>query len=105
MLKDLSMYWNLSQPKILVTGLNPHAGESGDHPVDFNHKPGAAAAGPHHGHAGLRRAQHLVRRQPAERAEGPFQHGRIGQRQHPHPGGPLRLDSALRCLWMVHYFL
>lgn len=30
MLKDLSMYWNLSQPKILVTGLNPHAGESGD---------------------------------------------------------------------------
>ena len=30
MLKDLSMYWNLSQPRILVTGLNPHAGESGD---------------------------------------------------------------------------
>lgn len=30
MLKDLSMYWNLSHPKILVTGLNPHAGESGD---------------------------------------------------------------------------
>lgn len=30
MLKDLSLYWNLSQPRILVTGLNPHAGESGD---------------------------------------------------------------------------
>lgn len=30
MLKDLSRYWNLSKPRILVTGLNPHAGESGD---------------------------------------------------------------------------
>lgn len=30
MLKDLALYWNLSKPRILVTGLNPHAGESGD---------------------------------------------------------------------------
>lgn len=30
MLKDLALYWNLSNPRILVTGLNPHAGESGD---------------------------------------------------------------------------
>ena len=30
MLKDLGLYWNLAKPRILVTGLNPHAGESGD---------------------------------------------------------------------------
>ena len=30
MLHDLALYWNLSRPRILVTGLNPHAGESGD---------------------------------------------------------------------------
>lgn len=30
MLKDLSLYWDLPKPRILVTGLNPHAGESGD---------------------------------------------------------------------------
>lgn len=30
MLKDLGLYWNLPKPRILVTGLNPHAGESGD---------------------------------------------------------------------------
>ncbi|MCR2746259.1 4-hydroxythreonine-4-phosphate dehydrogenase PdxA [Limnobacter parvus] len=30
MLKDLAIYWKLDKPKILVTGLNPHAGESGD---------------------------------------------------------------------------
>lgn len=30
MLHDLALYWNLNKPRILVTGLNPHAGESGD---------------------------------------------------------------------------
>lgn len=30
MLKDLSTYWGKVKPVILVTGLNPHAGESGD---------------------------------------------------------------------------
>ena len=30
MLKDLSMYWGKARPVVLVTGLNPHAGESGD---------------------------------------------------------------------------
>lgn len=30
MLHDLSRYWNVPKPRILVTGLNPHAGESGD---------------------------------------------------------------------------
>lgn len=30
MLHDLSLYWGLPKPRILVTGLNPHAGESGD---------------------------------------------------------------------------
>lgn len=30
MLNDLSKYWNLTKPRILVTGLNPHAGESGN---------------------------------------------------------------------------
>lgn len=30
MLKDLSTYWGKARPVILVTGLNPHAGESGD---------------------------------------------------------------------------
>ncbi|WP_306480899.1 4-hydroxythreonine-4-phosphate dehydrogenase PdxA [Limnobacter sp.] len=30
MLHDLSLYWSLPKPRILVTGLNPHAGESGD---------------------------------------------------------------------------
>jgi 4-hydroxythreonine-4-phosphate dehydrogenase len=30
MLTDLSMYWGKTKPVVLVTGLNPHAGESGD---------------------------------------------------------------------------
>lgn len=30
MLHDLNLYWGLQKPRILVTGLNPHAGESGD---------------------------------------------------------------------------
>lgn len=30
MLHDLALYWNLNRPRILVTGLNPHAGEAGD---------------------------------------------------------------------------
>lgn len=30
MLKDLSTYWGKARPVILVAGLNPHAGESGD---------------------------------------------------------------------------
>lgn len=30
LLKDLSTYWGKAKPCVLVTGLNPHAGESGD---------------------------------------------------------------------------
>ncbi|MCE2746853.1 MAG: 4-hydroxythreonine-4-phosphate dehydrogenase PdxA [Burkholderiales bacterium] len=30
MLHDLALYWSLPKPRILVTGLNPHAGEAGD---------------------------------------------------------------------------
>jgi 4-hydroxythreonine-4-phosphate dehydrogenase len=29
-LKDLTKYWGIDKPKILVTGLNPHAGEAGE---------------------------------------------------------------------------
>ena len=29
LLADLSRYWGLKNPRVLVTGLNPHAGESG----------------------------------------------------------------------------
>lgn len=29
LLQDLQTYWGLSKPRVLVTGLNPHAGESG----------------------------------------------------------------------------
>lgn len=30
MLNDLALYWDRPKPRILVTGLNPHAGEAGD---------------------------------------------------------------------------
>lgn len=30
LLNDLSTYWGLEHPKVLVAGLNPHAGEAGD---------------------------------------------------------------------------
>ncbi len=30
LIKDLTHFWNLPKPTVLVTGLNPHAGEAGD---------------------------------------------------------------------------
>ena len=30
LIKDLTLFWNVSRPTVLVTGLNPHAGEAGD---------------------------------------------------------------------------